>query len=369
MKSVFSKRCRRRNRNSKSEGVFFRKEGDGSFFSAAEGKTAGYVNSLNGKGQSLPSRINQFFSSRMGHDFSNVKVHTGKDAANSAKDINARAYTNGNNIVFNEGQYNMETGAGKKLMAHELAHVVQQGKSGQQNNIHRSTSFSDSTVNDINISEKYVEAVKAGNTSSHVGITVASLNGHDLTNPGSIPLAVPSEKDITTVPKGSDYESTVAAIPANSMKCEKHVPKKPSGNVWSHTTTADDFSKIIGKKCSSKQVSVYVTGKPDSKTIVSTVDTHESAHVSQLKTAFNNHVVAFDTNLANLKVVGKSEKLSKYKLMGIIKGNARVLFGNLVTDFNDAAVKFHGTAAGSNASFSAVKVDSSCMWIKSNVTI
>lgn len=93
---------------------------------ATGGASANYINTLNGKGVPLPEKANTFFSSRMGYDFSNVKIHTGKDAADSAKELNARAYTLHNNIVFNEGQFDTETSEGKKLMAHELTHVVQQ---------------------------------------------------------------------------------------------------------------------------------------------------------------------------------------------------------------------------------------------------
>lgn len=84
-----------------------------------------YVSSLTGKGNPLPDTAHHFFSSRMRYDFTNVKIHNDKAAAESAKNINAKAYTVGNNIVFNEGQYNTESGEGKKLMAHELAHVIQ----------------------------------------------------------------------------------------------------------------------------------------------------------------------------------------------------------------------------------------------------
>src|SRR5260221_4350745 len=83
---------------------------------------------LSGKGKPLPAVANDFFSSRMGYDFSGVKVHTDTDAAESAKGIRANAYTLGNNIVFNEGQYDLESGEGRKLLAHELTHVIQQGK-------------------------------------------------------------------------------------------------------------------------------------------------------------------------------------------------------------------------------------------------
>lgn len=85
-----------------------------------------YVNSLTGKGSPMPEGSKQFFSSRMGYDFTDVKLHTDKEAAESAKAVNAKAYTVGNNIVFNEGQHNEETAEGKSLMAHELVHVMQQ---------------------------------------------------------------------------------------------------------------------------------------------------------------------------------------------------------------------------------------------------
>lgn len=100
--------------------------------STGAGNVSSYVNSLNGKGNPLPAKTNHFFSARMGYDFSNVKLHTNKEAAESAKAVNAKAYTVGNNVVFNEGQYNEESGEGKQLMAHELTHVVQQNNSTVQ---------------------------------------------------------------------------------------------------------------------------------------------------------------------------------------------------------------------------------------------
>jgi len=88
---------------------------------------AGYVSSLNTAGQSLSAGSRKFFEPRFGHDFSNVRIHTDSGAVQSAQSINALAYTTGNNIVFNSGQYSLETATGQRLMAHELTHVVQQG--------------------------------------------------------------------------------------------------------------------------------------------------------------------------------------------------------------------------------------------------
>jgi hypothetical protein len=64
--------------------------------------------------------------SRFGHDFSHVRLHTDAQAAASARAVNALAYTVDRNIVFAEGRYGPRTSAGRELLAHELAHVVQQ---------------------------------------------------------------------------------------------------------------------------------------------------------------------------------------------------------------------------------------------------
>ncbi|WP_419698358.1 eCIS core domain-containing protein [Mucilaginibacter sp. NFX135] len=91
-----------------------------------------YIGSLGSSGQALPDSSRSFFEPRFGHYFSNVRIHTDSIAAKSADSINALAYTTGNNIVFNSGQYSPESDNGKKLMAHELTHVLQQTQNGQQ---------------------------------------------------------------------------------------------------------------------------------------------------------------------------------------------------------------------------------------------
>lgn len=62
----------------------------------------------------------------LGADFSDVRVHTGGSAAESASAVGARAYTVGNEIVFNDGAYAPDSHDGRKTLAHELTHVVQQ---------------------------------------------------------------------------------------------------------------------------------------------------------------------------------------------------------------------------------------------------
>jgi len=86
----------------------------------------GRIRSLKGGGQPLSKPDRAFFESRFGHDFSQVRVHTGTRAEKTTKQLNARAFTIGRNIVFGAEQYAPRTSNGKKLLAHELTHVIQQ---------------------------------------------------------------------------------------------------------------------------------------------------------------------------------------------------------------------------------------------------
>ena len=92
---------------------------------------------LNTSGKSLDTDARAFMEPRFNYDFSNVKIHDDELAAKSASSINALAYTSGNDIVFNSGQYNTQSAPGKKLLAHELTHIVQQSNSLQTKIIRR----------------------------------------------------------------------------------------------------------------------------------------------------------------------------------------------------------------------------------------
>ncbi|MCF6155911.1 MAG: DUF4157 domain-containing protein [Candidatus Brocadia sp.] len=84
------------------------------------------INSIRSGGHSLPESVRAFFEPRFGQDFSQVRIHTDSNAGESAKAVNALVYTVGRDVVFSGGQYSPETESGKKLIAHELTHVVQQ---------------------------------------------------------------------------------------------------------------------------------------------------------------------------------------------------------------------------------------------------
>jgi uncharacterized protein DUF4157 len=79
-----------------------------------------------GGGQPLDRNTRAEMEAGFGHDFNDVRIHTGGKAAESARSVQAQAYTVGNDIVFGGDGFSPDTSAGKRTLAHELTHVVQQ---------------------------------------------------------------------------------------------------------------------------------------------------------------------------------------------------------------------------------------------------
>jgi hypothetical protein len=81
---------------------------------------------LSSLGQPLDAQTRAFMESRFGHDFSDVRVHTDGNAAKSAASVKARAFTVGHHVIFGSSQYSPNSEAGRKVVTHELTHVIQQ---------------------------------------------------------------------------------------------------------------------------------------------------------------------------------------------------------------------------------------------------
>lgn len=91
------------------------------------GDVARGIDGLHGGGSPLDTSTRAFMEPRFGHDFGRVRVHTDARASRLARSVNARAFTVGQDLVFESGQYAPQTDQGRRLLVHELTHVVQQG--------------------------------------------------------------------------------------------------------------------------------------------------------------------------------------------------------------------------------------------------
>lgn len=90
------------------------------------------IRALRGGGQPLPAAERAFFEARFGQDFAHVRIHTDASAAQAAQSVRARAFTLGHDVVFSAGAYRPSASDSRRLLAHELTHVVQQTGGAQQ---------------------------------------------------------------------------------------------------------------------------------------------------------------------------------------------------------------------------------------------
>ena len=88
------------------------------------------ISAPTGEGRPLSPKLRSVFEERFGEDFRKVRVHASEQAAESARALDAAAYTVGNDLVFDAGKFNPNSKQGEHLLAHELAHVVQQSRGG-----------------------------------------------------------------------------------------------------------------------------------------------------------------------------------------------------------------------------------------------
>lgn len=106
---------------------------------------------LSASGVPLSTPLRHDMEHRFGHDFSRVRVHSDPSAAQSAAEINANAYTVGHNIVFGAGQFTPGTHEGRRLLAHELTHVIQQRGGDNSGVLHKQGNVIQRDVDDEDI--------------------------------------------------------------------------------------------------------------------------------------------------------------------------------------------------------------------------
>jgi hypothetical protein len=101
-----------------------KKNGEGNNY--ANDSISAQIESGRGKGNALNGDTKSFMESAFRADFSGVHIHTGTDAAQMSRELNAQAFTVGSDIYFNSGKFAPDTSAGKQLLVHELTHTIQQ---------------------------------------------------------------------------------------------------------------------------------------------------------------------------------------------------------------------------------------------------
>lgn len=170
-----------------ASGLLSRKARDAN--GVAEGADAAVASASSSSGSPLPDTLMRKFESSLGANLSGVRVHTGSESAAANDAVGARAYTMGNDIHFGAGQYDPSSSSGQHLLAHEVAHTVQQSGGAQRRQFKLEVSSPDDALE--HEADRAADAMVAGQPASvgAAGAGVSRMIFRDV-DPGAGALAV-----------------------------------------------------------------------------------------------------------------------------------------------------------------------------------
>jgi hypothetical protein len=258
-------------------------------------------------GHPLDPQTRQFMESRFRHDFSQVRVHDGAQAAASARSLQALAYTRGSDIAFARGQYNPTSEAGKRLLAHELAHTLQPS----DGRIQRKYDFTDPKPN-------LLDPIPLALSGKILGNTIPGFNGKLLPKNAikkDYKEAVFKilEPQTYSFSKKEDGSFTAKVDPKSynlNVFAEVNAITKPDGAKWSGSYPVTVMSSPP-KECAEKakeQISIEMQGKPNSKALYEKVQAHEQEHVDDLKKISSKELKPYHDLLLGFTGKGNSEE-------------------------------------------------------------
>jgi hypothetical protein len=369
---------------------------------------------LRSPGQPLNQQTRAFMEPRFGLDFSQVRIHTHTHAMKAAHSVNARAYTVGRDIVFGASQYSPRSRAGLQLLAHELAHVVQQNASsapalGQlQLNpsrdrfedeadraadvvmtqepkslstiahrsaglsilrpcIQRTATFVEGSVSaEFNLAEQLATGKPSGNTDF-------VLNGTPFTSGTSFT----TERQALNTPRiGSAtrrkgvVECWFHSVPDNEVSYEMKVLKS---GAWIFVTTkanmAARFPALNACQAGGDgAATLVVKGMPTNEDQRRRTRTHENHHVSDYETILNDLLVPWERRVAaahkhHQTMLGTSADDCEKKLSTAFVGQKQTpddIVTEIIKKVNDKAGVFHRSPAGRDVNISNVQTDRAC---------
>ncbi len=140
------------------------------------------INATKSGGSDMDNQTLSFMESRFGTSFQDVRIHTGDYASNLSRQLNAQAFTVGNDVYFNQNKYAPNTNEGKHLLAHELTHTIQQNNDAQRKLLQRKQELTDDPpgqyqkcLNQINVVITKLEANAGANSSMPNDIKEATV--------------------------------------------------------------------------------------------------------------------------------------------------------------------------------------------------
>lgn len=305
-------------------------------------------------GELLTSGTRHSMETAFGRDFSRVRVHRDREAAELSHQLGARAFTHGNHIYFGSGTYDPEGSSGKRLLAHELTHIAQQGHAALKSGgdaaptatavraappaIQRAATWTAAVPNEIN---SLADTAIIG---TPVGVTTPTFNG--------VAFGALTEPTVTVaaVPAGG-FDATVTTVPANGGSVTENVL---SPGPWRRVTPRATIGALFPTltQCTGAGNSNFrARGNPSDAAMAAANLRHENHHQADRRDAFNATVVPWDTrltaaNTAGTTFHGATAAAARTALFTAMGGTGAQVQTACLTAGATARDTFHGTPAG-----------------------
>ena len=312
------------------------------------------------EGEPLPAMTRQRMESAFGHDFSRVRIHRGAEAGEISRQLSALAFTHGSHIYFGNGAYDPVGSSGKRLLAHELTHVVQQGQASPLQNsetampasvqahapeiqrvatwaagaVHETNNLADSVLND-----------------KPAGVTWPTLNGKTIRRmPDALAALKKPTLDFTTLPSGR-VNAKVATVPTNTGSFDETVLAK---GPWTLVDRKDKIRANVPelRMCGGPGTTTFqAIGDPCDAAMFAANRRHEDHHATDHQAAFNSTIVPWDKKLTEAQTAGTvfngpSEITAKAALHFAMGGSEYHVAEAFMNAWGAAVDAYHHTPAG-----------------------
>jgi len=298
-----------------------------------------------------------------GHDFSRVRVHRDAEAGEISQQFSALAFTHGSHIYFGNGMYDPDRSSGKRLLAHELTHVLQQGQAALHRSsesatpaaavqtsvptIQRVATWAAGTVHEVN---NLANSILNG---PPVGYTPPMLNGSIILSTAAARAAMHKPTLAFSSAASGGVNARVATVPTNMGSFDESVL---APGPWTMATLKAPIGIMFPTltMCTGAGNSTFrAIGNPSDAAMSAANRRHEDHHANDHQASFNGSIVPWDTRLTAAQSAGTtfnrpSEADAEAALYATMSGTpdqvADAYFNACVAANN----VYHGTAAGGN---------------------
>ena len=303
-------------------------------------------------GEPLPAQTRGPLEQAFGRDFSRVRVHRDGEADELSRQFAALAFTHGSHIYFGNGRYAPEQADGRRLLAHELTHVAQQGHAAVAADGGGSAAVVQAAPPTIQRAANWTAAAlhetnNLANTALNgaaAGVTVPMLNG-------ALGGAVTAPTVSVAAAAAGGFDATVTAVAANAGNVDETVLSAgPWRLVVPRATVAAHFPALT--QCTgAENCNFRARGDPSDAAMATANRRHEDHHGTDGQAAFNATVVPWDTALTAARTAGTvfhgaTDAAARAALFAAMGGTATTVTNAFITAWNAAIPVFHGTPAG-----------------------